>query len=444
MQDVQRISEFFSQLLACFPEKIEKWNSVLSKSCKVNLDDTILFSKILNIFSTVASEIESYSMISFTVRVLEKKGPNGIQNSDLCSSILLSMVQFLEKITQHDTGLLDSLFLTGLMLIPVSDIQCYNAIMHLLNQLIRIMTQINLFDGYEHIGEYFINSYKTEDLLKQFEQHIGVTFEKNFSFALSTLIMKGIIEPKTRDQTLKFLRQLLKTSNKIGSHSKHSLGFITPLLSFEQRYQKQVYLEQFYKKEIFDTPERIFLFQKYLFTLAKELTVLEEIISVYTPLTEGFNLIPLVFTDVFKDHASLTQVVKVYTAPTSSEALIDCGLSLFKSMTQGHYQLSTKEPFTEYGFSGFKKHINFQNPLKDQCTIVSIKYMKKNFDNQQGLEILEEEKKQLEKQKQEEIRRIEEKKKSQQDEKKAQQEEKKEEKIEEEKKEEEKKQQVVE
>jgi hypothetical protein len=194
------------------------------------------------------------------------------------------------------------------------------------------------------------------------------------------------------------LRQLLKTQNKIGAHSRHSLGFITPLLPFEQRYQKSVYLEQFYQKEIFDHPERVFLFQKYLFTLGKELTVPEEIISVYTPLTEGFNLIPATFEDVFKDHHAMTQSIRVYTHG-QTEQVSDVGLLLFKSMTQVNYTLGTKEPFKEYGFDGFKKHINFTNPCKTECTASAIKFMKTSFDNQQGNDILEEAKKELEREK---------------------------------------------
>jgi len=378
----------------------------LSKICKINLDDSILFPRILNVFSTVAVEVESFAMVSYTVRILEKKGSTGIQNSDLCSSILLSMIQFLDKILTHDTKLLDNLFMWALMIIPVANIQTYNACMDLLNTLVYIMTKLNLFDGYESIGDYFNKAFEGQAEFQEFEKIIGITFNKHYSFALSVVLMKGLVEVKTREQTLKLLRQLLKTQNKIGAHSRHSLGFITPLLPFEQRYQKSVYLEQFYQKEIFDHPERVFLFQKFLFTLGKELTIPEEIISVYTPLTEGFNLIPSTFEDVFKDHHAMTQTIRVYTHG-QTEQVSDVGLLLFKSMTQVNYTLSTKEPFKEYGFDGFKKHINFTNPCKTECTASAIKFMKSSFDNQQGNEILEEAKKELEREKAEAAQKLE-------------------------------------
>jgi hypothetical protein len=105
--------------------------------------------------------------------------------------------------------------------------------------------------------------------------------------------------------------------------------------------------------------ERVFLFQKYLFTLALELHLEDEIIAIYTTLKVAFESLPGIFTEVFRDHTSVKQVVSVYTQGTK-EKIVECGLALFKSMAKEAQKLNTYEPFKEVGFEGFRKHtINF-------------------------------------------------------------------------------------
>jgi hypothetical protein len=209
--------------------------------------------------------------------------------------------------------------------------------------------------------------------------------------------MKGFTEPKPREITIKFIRLLLLLSNKMQCHTSLSLGFITALLPFEQIYQRQSFFDALFQKEIFESKDgdRVFLFQKYLFTIVKELKQPEEILAVYTALTQAFKTIPDVFVSVFKDHSSLTHAVKVYTQKSddTTEEIIDKGLALFKSMTQQHYTLSTKEYFAEFGFEGFKKHSNFG--IKDNKDFIvqsalAVKFIKGKFDDSEATKFLNE------------------------------------------------------
>src|SRR5690606_31444538 len=101
------------------------------------------------------------------------------------------------------------------------------------------------------------------------------------------------------------------------------------------------YHEQLFQQDVFQSMlgERVFLFQKYLFTLALELHLEDEIIATYTTLKVAFESLPGVFTEVFRDHTSVKQVVSVYTQGTK-EKIVECGLALFKSMAKEAQKLN--------------------------------------------------------------------------------------------------------
>eukprot|EP01080_Neovahlkampfia_damariscottae_P001672 gene1672-441_t len=401
MQDIEVIVKFFISCMDCFPSLANDCYENWSYNCKKFLlhPTSFLFPKVLTMFTAIGPPNECISILPYSIRCLEKQGAKVFHNTELCSGVMLAIYQISYRLGKLPIETLNSLFLVGIMFIPIADSSFYISIVSMLYSIMKIMIKYSVFEDYEDIGGYFngVIREQNKELIDTFEKNIGLSFEKNFSFALSCLLMKGFSEPKPREITIKFIRLLLLLSNKMQCHTSLSLGFITALLPFEQIYQRQTFFEALFQKEIFESVDgdRVFFFQKYLFTIVKELKNNDEILAVYRALTEAFKSIPEVFVPVFKDHSSLTHAVKVYTQKeeNTTEEIIDQGLALFKSMTQQHYTLSTKEYFTEFGFEGFKKHSNF-GPQENKDVIkqvaLSLKFIKQSFDDSEAQQFLSE------------------------------------------------------
>jgi hypothetical protein len=114
---------------------------------------------------------------------------------------------------------------------------------------------------------------------------------------------------------------------------------------------------------------RVFLFQKYLFTLVQEIKEgnssshnEQAMLCIYRTLNRGFDSkIRSLFNDVFRDHHSMSHVVRSYTS-SENDKIIEACMNLFKSMSNDirGTALVMKEPFQECGFPSFKKHRNFK------------------------------------------------------------------------------------
>jgi hypothetical protein len=355
--------------------------------------------------SIICNKKQAINKSQETLELLASFGIKGLQNQDLTISAILSIHHYITTLgTKTPVVLLNKLFLLGIMLISISDFQIYGSVLSLLLTTAKILGKHNVFDEYLSLGDYFIDVNEKDgniDNIKQLEISLGINFREHFSFAITTICMKGLTTEATRQVTMKFIKQLLFISNKIESHTSHSLGYITALLPFEESYQRTSYLEQLFQNDIFyhEKGERIFLYQKYLFSLVSELMMESEQITVYNILTNGFNINSNLFLEVFRDSESVTQAIRVYTEG-NTEQLVDAGLALFKAMTSKRYKLSKSEGFfSKIGFSGFRKHSSFKVFTQDKkmiltCTDLIIKFLKNGGFNETLLEV-ENEKKEI-------------------------------------------------
>jgi hypothetical protein len=303
------------------------------------------------------------------------------QQQDLLLSILLSLVKLSKKLnprtdSQH-LQLVEQLLFTGIVLLAITDVRIYNAVLRLLSNLFAMLYECGAFDhGYTSLSHYMNDRIRSNVLLSeqlnQFETIIGISFKEHFSFAFSTLLLKALVVESTRDQAVSLLKQLHMMQNKLQMHTRESLGYFCGLIPFDRQYSTASFLEAMFQHDVFyhEQGSIVFLYQKYLFTLVNEIKDSNQsnaneqaMLCIYRTLNSGFtdSKIRPLFSDVFKDHHSMSHVVRSYTS-SENEKVIEACMTLFKSMSADirGTALSMKEPFEQVGFAGFKKHRNFQ------------------------------------------------------------------------------------
>lgn len=389
---IERVVIFMVEVIAAYTSSTA-WLGEWANICKTSIvsGNLVLFPRTLTAFAIVASPDQSANMIPSILGFLGKLPANSLEASDAAVSIMLSLVHLFNKLDVNDPNtatLAFQQFLLGILMIPNAKEELVNAIVGVMLCVLNILYESQELAKYQSLGHFFntcARDSKYEDVLSKFEGIVGVSFKDHFSFALSVLLMKAVVSVKTRERTISFLKQLLIVSNKLQFFTAHSLGFICALIPFEKQYHSTLYCEHLFQKEIFEHPkqETVFLYQKYLFSLVSEVQSDSEKIAIYTTLMRGFDALPDTFADVFKDHHSMSHVVKAY-AHGANDSLIECALNLFKSMSRNKKKqgpLSTKEPFEDCGFKGFREHIQFKK-TKPELHDMLAKFLKQHFQSE--------------------------------------------------------------
>lgn len=347
----------------------ENWITILKRTI-VERGDVMLFPRSFIIFSTIANPMQSRNMIEYALNYLGTQAEAGLANSDLVIAIMQGTVQLTGKLnmmTSDNVLLSQKLFLLGISMLPFSSEDCFLAIINMLQVIIGLIADNSNMIQFDSIGDMFNQTVREDDatfgtMLADLEKVLNISFAHHFSFAIALLTMKGLTSSKTKESTISLLRQMLVVSNKMQFPISHSLGYISGLIAFDRQYHSALYCEHLFQKDIFAHPngETAYLFQKFMFALVAELTVDSEKVALYRTLMRGFEAMPSMFTSAFKDHHSMSHVVRTYTGSTSNK-VIESTLALFKSMSNSGQALSTKEHFEECGFGGFKQHINFKS-----------------------------------------------------------------------------------
>ena len=374
------------------------WLKIYTNLCKDTMKtaNILLFPKSLIAYSIVSLQEQSYDMIPFVLNFIGKRGIDTLADNELMLSVVLSITQFCNNMVmeKEKTETIQKLVLFGFLLLSVGNTKIYYAVIRMLGTAFNVLYESqDIHDGYTSLGDYFQTVYKSDFskyalFIKEFEETIGISFGEHFSFALSVLLMKGLaVDDSTiRKATISFVKQLIHMCNKLKFEPQKQLGFVTALIPFDKQFNSVLYSEQLFVESMF-TKETVFLFQKYLFTISASGIDLDSCASVYKTLARGFEALPDTFSDVFQDHTSMSQVIKVYTS-SQDDSIIEHSLNLFKIMSNNakSKKLQVKEPFAEYGFKGFRDQITFQNTkddLKKKCQKTIITFLLENFNEKE-------------------------------------------------------------
>ncbi|EFC38849.1 rasGTPase-activating protein [Naegleria gruberi] len=374
------------------------WLKIFTNLCKDTMKtaNLLLFPKSLISFSIISTSEQSYDMIPFVLNFIGKRGVETLSENELMLSVLLSINQFcINMVVEKDRiETLRKIIIFGFFLLTIANTKIYSAVTKLLSTVFAILFEArDIHDGFLSIGDYFNQVFRSDyskylSITKEFEETVGLSFGQHFSFTVSLLLMKGLaIDDSTiRKATISLLKQILSISYKLKFEPQNQLGFIAALIPFDKQYNSVLYSEQLYSESMF-TKETVFLFQKYLFSITASNIDLDSCASVYRSLARGFEAIPDTFADVFQDHHSMSQVIKVYTS-SQDDTIIEHSLNLFKIMSNNakSKKLQVKEPFADYGFKGFRDQTTFQttkDDLKKKCQKTLITFLTENFNEQE-------------------------------------------------------------
>jgi hypothetical protein len=126
------------------------------------------------------------------------------QSIDLPVAVLLCLGQYCYKMDPDDP-ILRQIFLIPIMMAAASDPVLFGAVVHLLDCVLSAVTASRAFKECGSIEDYF-NKYcrdqNNDPIVQKFEKMIGISFKTHFSFALSSLFMKGLTMSETKERRL--------------------------------------------------------------------------------------------------------------------------------------------------------------------------------------------------------------------------------------------------
>ena len=203
-------------------------------------------------------------------------------------------------------------FWLAVSLIQLHDQQIFSASLPLLEQVIKTLSDSGHFRDIG-LSQFALNSRKSfknlEPLLDKFDSLSGVNFETNFSFAISTLLLKGLKSPSAKTSTVKTLTTILRLCNeKIGSKM---LGYFSALLPMKGDDDVELLgvLKNFSSSQTGDhlicnkilvpdksTASLLFYF---LATVLKNSELEHEQLVIYKIFLEGINYMPDTFPIVY-------------------------------------------------------------------------------------------------------------------------------------------------
>jgi hypothetical protein len=396
MREFEGLTDFFIQTASSISKKSKVWLEGWQELCKgsIHLCKVPIFMRTIIPYSHMcAANMDiAKQMISYSLDFLAQQGAGAfIQTSsgnDFVLAVLLSINSFLKEIELSEGNelleVVNKMYFMSVMMLIVADQRLMLSNIELLITILDVMYNCNCFEGYHSIGEHFNAKFRSMEALTQFEQLVGVSFKEHFSFAIVVLIMRALVDEKTRVPALALVKQFLIISNKLEFATINSIGFITALIPFERQYNSPLYCDYLFQAVHFVHPkgEISFLFHKTLFTIVSELTAESEKLAIYKTIQRGLETLKTQFVDVFKDYHSLTHVVKVYTS--ADDNVVEAALSLFKTMSNGMSSsaMNTKEPFEECNFKGFRSYTKFDKVSSEvtlKATKILVDYILKNF-----------------------------------------------------------------
>jgi neurofibromin 1 len=312
------------------------------------------------------------------------------QSLDLPVSALLCLGQYCLKMDPDDP-VLRQIFLIPIMLSAGSDPVLFSAVVHLFDCVLSAIAPSKAFRECGGLEEYF-NRYcrdsNTDPLVTKFEKMTGISFKTHFSFALSTLFMKGLTASETKERTAQICTTLINVVSKINNNVNEILGYITALIPYNYESLTQLLGENFtlFTEETFAHPNSALLFTRYLLTIVENVEFDQYREHIYGVLSEAFRKIPSVFEGIYPD--VMAKVIEVYKTAASAR-IVEVSLSLINAMMMETDRSFHSEGFKEdrlknIQFAGMVKAGSFKHVTEkssqEVCSL-SLEYIKNNISS---------------------------------------------------------------
>jgi len=229
MWDIETITNFFVEVQeTCYkvaPELREEWFNSWYSICQneaLQLNPTHL-PRLLAVNGVLIQQHTQQAAavtksLSFVMQCLIQSFtdyPLVQSNVDLPVAALLCLGQYCLKISPEDP-ILHRMMLIPMTLLSASDQVLFPAVVHLLKCVLKSVSKsTNFLKQCCGSLETYFNTYcrdtdANEELVSKLEKSTGISFRVSFSFAISSLLMKGLTISQTRERTAQMCASLVK------------------------------------------------------------------------------------------------------------------------------------------------------------------------------------------------------------------------------------------
>lgn len=238
---------------------------------------------------------------------------------NLAVSIVMCLCNVVNGLSD-DSRYLKRVFWLAFALIQIGHVPIFNAALSLLHVVLQRMDTCKLFDNGGVFKVLLDSRAPLLGVMTQLDSEVGIHFRKDFAFAFSVNLMKGLKHQTTKTLTSLVLNYVLELSSKYSSFSNplDRLGFIIPLLPSAEKRGHLFTLAGVEGKssnaeKSYDSPEHFrYLLREIMYdnavstlTVCMMVTILEytehepEILFIYNFLVQCASLIPDVFSLVY-------------------------------------------------------------------------------------------------------------------------------------------------
>ncbi|EFA86557.1 Neurofibromin-like protein [Heterostelium album PN500] len=186
---------------------------------------------------TLGNIVKNNSMCELLIRDILKvlgstlKTANSLTNySDIIYSAIHCLTRLQEYLSPKSIDTFTSLFWIGMSFMEIYDSKIFSVALAQIESLIKIMDNHQLFaEGFHPTLLLARNPYLKS--LQAIDQVVGVNFENNFAFAVSTHLLKGLKNASTKSSTTSLLSTILKIVSKKPIETSSMLGYLALLAS---------------------------------------------------------------------------------------------------------------------------------------------------------------------------------------------------------------------
>lgn len=161
-------------------------------------------------------------------------------------SIIMCLTNVIENLPL-DSRYMSPMFWLGMALIQIGNIPLFQGALNLLQVVLRTLEANECFAD-ETVSSYLLKAREPlTDIVNQMDAAVGTHFSVNFSFAVSTNLIKGLRHPATKSATVSLLMTFLEISSKAcggacidanNTVGPELIGYIAPLLPITEKLKE--------------------------------------------------------------------------------------------------------------------------------------------------------------------------------------------------------------
>eukprot|EP01119_Soliformovum_irregulare_P019017 TRINITY_DN5943_c0_g1_i1.p1 TRINITY_DN5943_c0_g1~~TRINITY_DN5943_c0_g1_i1.p1 ORF type:complete len:2529 (-),score=855.67 TRINITY_DN5943_c0_g1_i1:42-7628(-) len=271
-------------------------------------------------------------------------------DDELAVSLIMCLTNTYEHLTPS-SPYFASLFWVAISIVKISDVKLFNAAMGFLEKIIRVLDYHEQFK--KGIEEVFNKAREgpIDQIFLKLDSISGLSFRSSFSFGISSHLLKGLKEPRTKESTTRVLSSFLDIAAK-GPVGTNILGYLAALLPVEGDLPilkdlnitaggKHLYQYYFTEQLVPDLKHAALLFT-FLVTILRNTKKEYEQQFIYDTLKEGVKFNPEAFCVAEKDLMLFMKetVLKVSEKASLLESAYKIMEALwhFKSLSTGNHK----------------------------------------------------------------------------------------------------------